>query len=663
MVKKINLISHYSLIAVIILLMAVSASCISKTETPAAEISPMTAIPPTTVPATEIPATAEPAEVATEAPADEPVNVEPAYLNPDLPVEQRVDDLLARMTLEEKVGQMILIEKGSLGRGDVARYYLGGVLSGGGGSPRPNTLEDWVAMVDGFQEEAISTNLGIPIIYGVDAVHGHNNLYGATIFPHNIGLGAANDPDLMYRIGQATAEEMAATGIYWDYAPVLAVAQDIRWGRIYESYSENTDLVTALAVPYIQGLQGDDLAVPNTVLATIKHYVGDGGTAWGTGDSGYQIDQGVTEVDEATLRAIFLPPYQAAIDAGAKSLMVSFSSWGGMKMHAQKYLITDVLRGEMGFDGFIVSDWAGINQISGNYYNDVVTAINAGIDMSMEPYSALNFIGAVTQAVEAGDISMERIDEAVRNILTVKFELGLFEHPFSNPEMLATVGSEAHRELAREAVSKSLVLLKNENSALPLSKNSGLLYVAGQAADDIGMMCGGWTIEWQGKTGAITPGTTILQAIENTVSADTTVVYDQNGNFDEGTTADACVVVLGEKPYAEGQGDSNNLKLSSGDLRLLERFEGLCDNLVVVLVSGRPLIVSESIDNWDALVAAWLPGTEGQGVADVLFGDGPFTGKLSFTWPRAVEQLPFDFNNLGTGEQDPLFPFGFGLEY
>jgi beta-glucosidase len=331
-----------------------------------------------------------------------------------------------------------------------------------------------------------------------------------------------------------------------------------------------------------------------------------------------------------------------------------------MKMHAQKYLITDVLRAELGFDGFIVSDWAGIDEVDPDYYTAVVTSINAGVNMNMVPSDAERFIETLHKAVESGEISMERIDQAVRYILTVKFEMGLFEYPYANPELLDIIGSPEHRELAREAVSKSLVLLKNENEALPLSKDTGLLYVAGAGADDIGIMCGGWTIEWQGKTGDITPGTTIMEAISNTVSAETTLIYDKNGRFEEGTMADACVVVLSERPYAEGKGDSKYLKPYATDLGILARLEGKCNRLIVVLVSGRPLIVSEQIDDWDALVAAWLPGTEGQGVADVLFGDQPFTGKLPYTWPRSVDQLSFDFDNMDSA--DPLFPFGFGLE-
>jgi beta-glucosidase len=596
-------------------------------------------------------------------PTQEPMPADAAYKNPDLPVAERVEDLLARMTPAEKIGQMTLVEKNSINAANIATLGIGGLLSGGGGFPQPNTPQNWAEMVDGFQKQAMGSRLGIPLIYGVDAVHGHNNVAGAVIFPHNIGLGAANDPALVTQIGRVTALEMIATGIYWNYAPVVAVPQDIRWGRTYEAYSENTDQVSLLATAFMLGLQGDDLAAPETAMATPKHFVGDGGAVWGSSTTGsYKIDQGVTDVDEATLRTIHLPPYQAAIDAGARSVMISYTSWGGMKMHGQQYLITDVLRGELGFDGFVVSDWAGIDQISSDYNAAVITAINAGVDMNMVPYDYHRFINAILEAVENGDIAEARIDEAVRNILTVKFELGLFERPYSDPALLPLVGSDEHRAVAREAVAKSLVLLKNEGDLLPLAKDLPLLLVGGEAADNIGIQSGGWTIEWQGKSGNITPGTTILQAVQATVSPETSVIYDKFGRFEDVQVDNQpvlCLGVVGELPYAEGVGDSADLQLPVNDLRVLGRMTERCDQLVVIMVSGRPLIISDQIDDWDALVAAWLPGTEGQGVADVLFGDMPFSGRLPYTWPRSVEQLPFDFTTLDVGE--PLFPYGFGL--
>jgi beta-glucosidase len=606
----------------------------------------------------------QPTVTPTPQPTLAPPSADAPYKNPKLSVEDRVNDLLARMTLAEKIGQMTQVEKNSLNSSVMTSQFIGSVLSGGGGYPNINTPNRWAGMTDGFQKYALASRLGIPEIYGVDAVHGHGNARSAVIFPHNIGLGAAGDEDLMRRIGRVTAEEMVATGVKWNFAPVIAVPQDIRWGRTYEGYSENTDLVSRLGTAYLQGLQGQSLSDPLSVLGTLKHYIGDGGTAWGTSTTeNYKLDQGITQVDEATLRALFLPPYQAGIKAGAKSVMASFSSWGGMKMHAQKYLLTDVLKGELGFDGFVVSDWGGIDQISNDYYTDVVTGINAGIDLNMVPYDYNRFISTLTKAVQAGDVPMSRIDDAVSRILRVKFELGLFEHPYSNDAQLPNVGSKEHRAVAREAVAKSLVLLKNDNSALPLSKSTPLIYVAGVGANDIGMQSGGWTIEWQGQLGNITPGTTILKAITSTVKASTLVEYDAQGNFPDGKIADACVAVVGEQPYAEGRGDKVDLSLVLTDTQLTDRLRDKCQKLIVVLISGRPMIVTEPLKHWDAFVAAWLPGTEGQGVADVLFGDKPFTGKLPYTWPRSNDQLPFDFKNLGSGEAGPLFPFGFGLSH
>ncbi len=589
------------------------------------------------------------------------------YLDASLPTEERVEDLLGRMTVQDKIGQMTQVEKNSILPQDIAYLGIGSLLSGGGGSPAENTPEGWATMVDDYQAFALQGPLGIPLIYGVDAVHGHNNVKGATVFPHNIGLGAANDVELMRRIGEITATEVAATGIDWNFAPTVAVPQDIRWGRTYEGYGEDPDLVTPLAVAYMEGLQGDDLSDGLTVLATPKHFVGDGGTTWGSavGDDRF-LDQGDTEIDEETLRAVHLSPYVEAIDRGAESVMISYSSWNGVKVHGDRYLVTDVLKGELGFGGFVISDWGAIDQISDDYYEAVVTSINAGVDMNMVPYNYRRFTSVLWQAVDNGDVPMERIDDAVRRILRVKFELGLFEEPYADPDLLAAVGSAEHRAVAREAVAKSAVLLKNDGGVLPISETVSTVFVGGQAADDIGIQSGGWTIEWQGKEGDITPGTTILQGIEASVPDEATVYYDKFGNLGRidtgGVTVepDVCIAVVGERPYAEFEGDSPDLALTTRDLPVVENMAATCDNLVVVLVSGRPLVITEMVDNWDALVAAWLPGTEGQGVADVLFGVEPFTGKLPFTWPRTIEQVPL--GALVDSGEEPLFPFGFGLE-
>ena len=590
----------------------------------------------------------------------------PVYQDASRPIPERVEDLLARMSLAEKIGQMTLIEKNSLGEGDVAEYYLGGVLSGGGGSPRDNTPEGWLEMVRAFQEEALTTPLAIPIIYGVDAVHGHNNVPGAVIFPHNVGLGATRNADLVSQIARVTAVEVAATGIFWNYAPTVAVPQDIRWGRIYEGFAEQTDLVSELGAAYVAGLQGDDLTAETAVLATPKHFVGDGGTTWGSSTT-YQIDQGVTEVDEETLRAIHLPPYQAAIDAGARSIMISFSSWGGQKMHANTYLINDVLKDELGFTGFVVSDWGGVDQVDSNYDEAVVASINAGIDMNMVPYDAERFINSLTAAVESGAVSQERIDDAVRRILTVKFELGLFERGLPDESLLEQVGSDEHRALARDAVRQSLVLLQNEDGALPLDKEAPVIFVAGEAADDIGMQLGGWSISWQGMPGDTTEGTTILEAIEEVAAGE--VHFNRFGRYerivdDAGNpiVADVGIIVLAERPYAEGEGDRADLALSQPEIDLVARVRDQSEKVVVILMSGRPLLIESVLANSDAFVAAWLPGTEAQGIADALFGDYEFTGRLPYTWPRTMEQVTADKSALpDSGCEAPLFPYGYGL--
>ena len=591
-------------------------------------------------------------------------------------IENRVADLLAQMTLAEKIGQMTQVDVRGITADELARYSIGSVLSGGGANPTPNTPATWAGMVRDCQLAAMQSRLQIPIIYGVDAVHGHSNMHGAVIFPHNIGLGATRNPALVQKIGRITALETLATGVHWNFAPAVSVPQDIRWGRTYEGYSEDTALVSKLGAAYLRGLQqvADEppLTHPHAILGSVKHFVGDGGTTWGTHlrydwidwwqphDDAWSIDQGNTEVDETTLRATHLPPYQAAIAAGAKNIMVSYSSWNGLKMHAHKYLLTDVLKGELGFSGFLVSDWLAVNQLDPNYAVAVVTAINAGLDMVMVPFEYEPFISAVTAAVETGEISPNRIDDAVSRILRVKFELGLFEQPFGDESLLAQVGSTEHRAVAREAVRQSLVLLKNDDNTLPLPKHVPHLLVAGQAANDIGLQCGGWTIEWMGSPGDITPGTTLLDALKNTMSEISLLHYEPDGLFSPYIgPAEVGLVVLSESPYAEGEGDRADLHLSETDIALIERVRPHCQKLVVILYSGRPLIITDQLDQCDAFIAAWLPGTEGQGIADVLFGDYPFRGKLSYTWPRSMEQIPRVA--LTNGNEGPLFPFGYGL--
>jgi beta-glucosidase len=620
--------------------------------------------------ATTAGSSATPSAVSTPASDGTATGVAATTLDPSLPVEQRVDELLAQMTLAEKVGQMTMVDRAFITPDEVAEFSIGALLSGGGSLPEPNTVEAWTAMIDGYQRAALSTRLAIPIAYGIDAVHGNAAVYGATVFPHNIGLGAANDPELVRRIASATAIEMAAIGAHWDFAPVVAVPHDIRWGRTFEGFSADTAVVAALGAAFIDGLQRTDgdspFSAPTDRLATAKHFVGDGAAEWGTSTSGdFIIDQGDSSLDEAELRRVHFPPYQAAIDAGVRTIMVSFSSWQGTKMHGNRYLLTDVLKGELGFDGIVLSDWAGIDQIPGDYASDIVTSINAGIDMVMLPADFRTFIPLLTTAVEDGAVPVERIDDAVRRILRVKLEMGLFERPFSDPSLAGALGTEAHRQLAREAVQRSAVLLKNDDHTLPLDTDDRLVLVAGVAADDIGLQSGGWTIDNLGGYGPITPGTTILEGLERQVGSAVDVRYDATGSFadlaDAGERADVAIVVIAEPPYSEGAGDRADMTLPANDLELLERMRPLADRLVVVLLSGRPLLVTEQLPQWDAFVAAWLPGSEGDGVADVLTGRAPFTGHLPAVWPRWSSQLPVPIDAVGEGCDAPLFPFGFGL--
>jgi beta-glucosidase len=575
------------------------------------------------------------------------------------------------MTLAEKIGQMTQVERGSITPQAVAELGIGSILNGGGGGPEENKPRVWLEMVNSFLAAAPQMRLPIPVIYGVDAVHGHGNVRGATMFPHNSALGATRDADLLRRIGRATAVEVAATGIRWDFAPAVSVAKDIRWGRAFESYSENVAVVSELGRAYIEGLQGDDLTQPTSVMPSVKHFVADGGTAWMTPepkydwipgmweqkDGHFSVDQGVAEIDEETLRREHLPPYIAAIEAGALNIMVSYSSWGGMKMHAQKYLLTDVLKGELGFEGFLVSDWIAVDQLERDYYSGVVRSINAGLDMIMVPYRYQLFIDCLTRAVENGDVSMSRIDDAVGRILHAKEAMGLFDSPLQDDSLLPQIGCDVHRQLAREAVQKSAVLLKNDNDLLPLAKTTKSILVAGQAALDIGLCCGGWTINWAGGEGEITPGSTILQGIRDLVSAETSLVYTPNGTFNRSEQVDVGIVVLNEYLYVEGYGDRPDLSLPDSDVALLKRVAAQCDKVVVILIAGRPLIITDHLDKADAWVMAWLPGSESNGVADVLFGDVPFTGRLPFTWPRTSADLP----QAGKDGSAVLFPFGHGL--
>ncbi|GMI84595.1 hypothetical protein like AT5G20950 [Hibiscus trionum] len=593
------------------------------------------------------------------------------YKDPKQPVLVRVRDLLDRMTLEEKIGQMVQIELTVASAEVMKKYFIGSVLSGGGSVPAPQaSAEDWINMINEFQNGSLSTRLNIPMIYGIDAVHGNNNVYKATIFPHNIGLGATRDPELVKKIGTATALETRATGIPYAFAPCIAVCRDPRWGRCYESYSEDPQIVQAMT-EMVLGLQGDIPAnspkgVPfvagnKNVAACAKHYVGDGGTTDG-------INENNTVINWHGLLSIHMPGYYTSIIKGVSTIMVSYSSWNGVKMHANRELVTGFLKNALRFRGFVISDWKGIDRITSpphaNYTYSIEAGIQAGIDMVMVPFNYTEFIDGLTFLVKNNVIPIGRINDAVKRILRVKFAMGLFENPLADYSLVDQLGSQEHRELAREAVRRSLVLLKNGKSAdnplLPLPKKASKILVAGSHADNLGYQCGGWTIEWQGSSGNnLTIGTTILSAIKNTVDSSTNVVYAENPDtgFIKSNNFSYAIVLVGEYPYAETNGDSMNLTIPDPGPTTITNVCGAL-KCVVVVISGRPVVIEPYVDSMDALVAAWLPGTEGQGVADVLFGDYGFSGKLPRTWFKTVDQLPM---NVGDPHYDPLFPFGFGL--
>jgi beta-glucosidase len=591
----------------------------------------------------------------------------PPQTKPLASYDSQVKQLLAQMTLDEKIGQMTQPDYGGIvDQADIENLFLGSVLSGGDTDPKAgNSVQAWTDLYDSVQAHTAKTRLKIPLLYGVDAVHGHNNVLGAVIFPHDIGLGCTRNAALVEKVERATAEEVRSTGIQWAFGPCVTVPQDIRWGRTYEGFSEDPVLVRELAGPAVRGFQGAGLGDPLAVLACAKHFMGDGGTAFGSAGRGRGLDQGDTKVDEATMRKIHLQGYIAAVQAGVGSIMPSYSSWNGVKCSASHRLLTEILKQELGFQGFLISDYNAIDQIAPNYKDAIAISINAGMDMAMvaNPNHHREYISDLKALVGEGKVPMTRIDDAVTRILRVKFAMGLMDRSrptLANRGLQAKYfGSAEHRAVAREAVRQSLVLLKNDRNTLPLAKKAARIHVAGKSADDIGMQCGGWTIAWQGKAGTVTSGgTTVLTAIKNTVSKDTRVTYSKDGSGAAGATVG--VVVIGETPYAEGRGDRIDLSLAQEDQDAVAAMKSAGIPVVTILVSGRPMILGGVLDKSDALVAAWLPGTEGQGVADVLFGDYKPTGKLSFTWPRTMAQLPV---NINTPNGDPLFRYGYGLKY
>ncbi|KAK6141882.1 hypothetical protein DH2020_024379 [Rehmannia glutinosa] len=616
------------------------------------------------------------------------------YKDPKQPLNVRIKDLMKRMTLEEKIGQMTQIERKLASPDVMKKYFIGSVLSGGGSVPGPKaTAEEWVNMVNDLQKGAISTRLGIPMIYGIDAVHGHNNVYKATIFPHNVGLGVTRQNIInmiSLKFGEfeilgffpirKTGYQIGDDYDLFDYGSVLqtldsqlldgkiVVCRDPRWGRCYESYSEDHKIVQTMT-EIIPGLQGDLPAnsrkgVPLSleIAGCAKHFVGDGGTVNG-------IDENNTVIDYNGLLNIHMPAYFDSIRKGVATVMVSYSSWNGKKMHANQELVTGFLKNKLKFRGFVISDWQGIDRITSpphvNYSYSVQAGILAGIDMIMLPENFTEFIDDLTFQVKNNVIPMSRIDDAVRRILRVKFVMGLFEDPIADLSLADKLGNQEHRDLAREAARKSLVLLKNGKNAnqplLPLAKKAPKILVAGTHADNLGYQCGGWTIEWQGVQGNdLTVGTTILGAVKKTVDPSTQVVYMENPdvNFVKTNGFSYAIVVVGEVPYAEMFGDSKNLSIIDPGPSTIKNVCGAV-KCVVVVVSGRPVVIEPYLAQIDALVAAWLPGSEGgPGVADALFGDYGFTGKLARTWFKSVDQLPM---NVGDPHYDPLFAFGFGL--
>ena len=620
--------------------------------------------------------------------ADNPVVVINAhglpYLDSSLPTATRVQDLLSRMSLDQKIGQMTQAERGDLvHQSDITSASLGSLLSGGGSTPTPNTAAAWADMIDTFQARAQATPLQIPLIYGEDSVHGDNNLVGATVFPHNIAMGATRDPALVKQEGQVAATETRATGVTWAFSPCVCVARDDRWGRTYESYGEDPALVTQMET-IIDGLQGGSGSAPSalnkntSVLATAKHFVGDGGTTYGSGSGNYKIDQGVTTVTMPQLQALYLAPFQAAVQQhGLGSVMPSYSSLqivgqdtAPIKMHARADMITGVLKQQYGFSGFVISDWQAINQIGPNYEQDIQTSINAGLDMIMVPDQYTNFENDLKDLVTKGLVAQSRIDDAVSRILTQKFKLGLFEQPYADRTNAATIGNAAHRAIARQAAAESQTLLKNavstttNTAALPLSPAANI-YVAGSNADNLGNQVGGWTVTWQGGSGNTDVGTTILQGMKAD-APNATITYSKDASAPM-TGATVGVVVVGETPYAEGVGDIGNghtVDLSAADKAAVDK---VCAAMqcVVLIVSGRPMNIVPIQAEANTIVESWLPGTEGEGVADTLFGKSPFTGRLPDTWAKQVDTTttPVDVAVPGptSSTYDPLYPYGWGL--
>jgi beta-glucosidase len=568
-------------------------------------------------------------------------------------IDVKVDSLLSLMTLEEKIGQMSQVRHFyDIEEKDVAEKLIGSIIHTDGPTPG-KTAEEWQAKFIRLQKQALSTRLGIPLLFGVDAIHGQNTYDGATIFPHNIGLGATYNPELVEEIAAITAIESQATGFNWVFSPCIAIPYNEKWGRVYEAFSESTEWTSKFARASVRGHQGN-LSDCTTVMATAKHFIGDGATDYG-------VEGGKTSMSISKVKELLLPPYQAAVDEGVGSVMVGFNSFSGIPMHAHKNLVTNLLKDEMKFDGIVVSDWMGFSKYGRN------KIINAGVDMVMAVDGDLDvFQRSVKRGVQTDTIAMERVDDAVRRILRQKFRLGLFENPFPDPELISKIGSKSHRDKARQAVRESLVLLKNKNNVLPIDKTKTIL-VVGEHANSTGLQSGGWTISWQGSKESYSGGTTILEGIKKLSKGK--VIYDKDG-VGENIKADVAVLVVGEQPYAEFFGDighpSNKLSLllSMDQRKIVRKYSEKNIPVVVVLISGRPLLVTNQIKQSDAFVAAWLPGSEGLGIAEVLFGDHNFTGKLPHSWPKSITNYKGKYGpNYWDKSNEPLFELGYGLKY
>ena len=571
--------------------------------------------------------------------------------NVDVIIEQRVDSLLTLMTIDEKIGQMTQVRHFEISNDDVNTKFIGSIIHTEGPFPG-NTAQEWQSRFTELQKQALSTRLGIPLLFAVDAIHGQNTFDGATIFPHNIGLGASRNVELVEKIAAITALESQATGFNWVFSPCVAIPFNEKWGRVYEAFSENTELTTELTKASVRGHQGR-LSSKRTVMATAKHFVGDGATDYGQ-------EGGNTSLSMDDVSKYLLPPYQAAINEGIGSVMASFNTMEGISMHAHKALISNTLKDSMGFDGIVVSDWKAYSRFG---ENDI---INAGIDMVMAVDGDLdNYQNGLKNAVNNGIVSQERIDDAVRRILRQKFRLGLFENPFPDKELIKEIGAPAHRETAQQAVRESLVLLKNKNNILPLKKDSKIV-VVGEFADNTGLQSGGWTIHWQGMTENYKGATSILQGLQELATGE--IVYDKDGK--ENLDGDVAIIVVGETPYAEffgdidGEMDNYQLTLTEEHQNYVKAYSDKGMKVIVILISGRPLVTTTQIEYSDAFVAAWLPGSEGKGIAEVLFGEYDFKGKLPHSWPNSEDDFKGKYGpNYWDKTIEPLYPYGYGLSY